>query len=130
MTASAPITSHVKGPTMKKTLATVASASAALLILAGCNATVISQDDLDACQEFGAAAMDETILTVRVDSAEQASDMAACLADNTTAPEGSYDLLTDSANTEALTGAGLQIDIADWSVVTGSPSPDWEINIG
>ncbi|MDN4483507.1 hypothetical protein [Demequina lignilytica] len=115
---------------MRKILLTMAAASAAMVGLAGCNATVINQDDLAACNEYGAAAIDKTTLTVRVDSPDLIADMASCLADNTTAPEGSYDLLTDPANEDALTGAGLQISIADWTVVTGSPSPDWEINIG
>ncbi len=115
---------------MKKILMPIVMGSASVAALAACDATVITQDNLDACQEFGAAAIDETTLTVRVDDAAQASDMATCLSDNVTAPEGSFDLLTDAANTEALTGEGLQISITDWSVITGSPEADWEINIG
>ncbi|MDN4475140.1 hypothetical protein QQX09_04615 [Demequina sp. SYSU T00192] len=116
---------------MRKHLSTLAIVTVAAAALAACdNVTVISQEDLDACQDLGAAAIESNTLTVKVDSADQAADMAACLDEHTTAPDGSYELLTDSANTAALTGEGLQIDIGSWSVVSGTPSPDWEINIG
>lgn len=110
--------------------ATAAILGLSAVILGGCSVSVVSQETFAECQEFGSLSLDENILSVKADSPDDIAELSACLAENTKAPDGAFNVLSEPVNAEKLAGDGLFIDVNTWTVTDGQPAEGFDINIG
>ncbi len=110
-------------------VALVAALALGTAAVGGCSVSVVNDETFAPCESMAQLSLDENILVVKTDSADAVPDLASCLAENSDAPAGAFDVLSEPDNVAKITGEGLLIDINTWEV-TDTPPEGFDINIG